>query len=68
MIKTDEELKTSLRELAQSEDAPISYTAGTWKVKDRIVVWRSVAPRIYDEHLERFAAVAIQVLGEKNPH
>jgi hypothetical protein len=56
-----------IREIASRPDAPLSYRHGAWKIVPRYEAWHALAPRVFDELLERFHRVAAQVLGELDP-
>jgi hypothetical protein len=56
-----------LREVLAFPDSPLNYNNGVWSFKDRLVLWQALAPRLFDDHLDRFKASAIKVLGEVDP-
>lgn len=56
-----------LREVLAFSNSPLNYNNGVWSFKDRLVLWQALAPRLFDDHLDRFKESAIKVLGEVDP-
>lgn len=54
-------------DILQFPDSPLSVKNGVWKVSDRLDLWNALAPRLLDQHLEVFKALAVRVLKEKDP-
>lgn len=48
-------------------DTPLNHHDGKWEIASRYEVWHLLGSRVFEEHLERFRAVAIKVLKEKHP-
>ena len=67
MIKNSEEWIETMREVLLLPGSPVEQKDGRWKVPEPLDVWKAVAPRIFDVHLQRFQKIAIQVLREKDP-
>ncbi len=56
-----------LRETLQVHDCPLSYKNGLWGFKDRLRSWQELGNRLFDDHLDTFKAVAIEVLRVDDP-
>lgn len=56
-----------LRETLQVHDCPLSYKNGLWNFKDRLKSWRELGGRLFDNHLDTFKAVALEVLRIEDP-
>jgi hypothetical protein len=56
-----------IREILQQPDPPLSFRNGQWEVIDRLELWKVLASRAFDEHLDRFKTMAVTVLRERNP-
>jgi len=56
-----------LRETLQAHDCPLSYTNGSWRFKDRLKSWQNFGGRLFDDHLERFKLVALEVFRIDDP-
>ena len=65
--KAYEEWIGKMREVALRTAAPLIQRDGKWKFIPRYEGWYALAPRLYDEHLERLKSVAVSVLREKDP-
>ena len=57
----------SAREVFLQSGSRIKCKDGHWSVSDRSNVLSDIAPHIFNEHLERFAQVAVDVLSEVDP-
>jgi hypothetical protein len=57
----------NLRETLQVHDCPLSYKNGLWRFKDRLKSWQELGVRIFDNHLDTFKAVALEVLRIDDP-
>ncbi len=57
----------SLRETLQAHDCPLSYKNGLWRFKDRLKSWKGLGARIFDNHLDTFKIVALDVLRIDDP-
>lgn len=67
MIRNTEQWTSSVREVSLLRGAPIEQTNGRWKVVERLSAWKALGPRIFDEYLDRFLKVAVEVLRERDP-
>ena len=56
-----------LREILQVHDCPLSYKNGIWSFKDRLKSWQELGGRLFDDHLDTFKAVALDVLRIEDP-
>ena len=56
-----------LRETLQVHDCPLSYKNGLWGFKDRLKSWQELADRLFDNHLDTFKALALEVLTIDDP-
>lgn len=56
-----------LRETLQVHDCPLSYKNGIWSFKDRLKSWQELGGRLFDNHLDTFKAVALDVLRIEDP-
>lgn len=57
----------TLRETLQIHDCPLSYKNGLWRFKDRLKSWQELGVRIFDDHLDIFKSVALEVLRIDDP-
>jgi hypothetical protein len=57
----------NLRETLQVHDCPLSYKNGLWRFKDRLKSWQELGVRIFDNYLDTFKAVALEVLRIDDP-
>ncbi len=67
MIKDSEEWLASIRDASLASDPPVSQKNGRWKVADRLSTWKTLGPKIFDDYLDRFQRMAIEVLREYDP-
>ncbi|MCA0899304.1 hypothetical protein [Microbulbifer agarilyticus] len=58
---------SDIREIIQSEDAPIVLDNGIWRVLNRESLWTNSSSRFFDAHLETFENKVIDVLSEIDP-
>lgn len=56
-----------LRETLQINDCPLSYKNGLWSFKDRAKSWHEFGSRLFDDHLDTFKVVALEVLRLDDP-
>jgi hypothetical protein len=56
-----------LRETLHVHDCPLSYKNGSWRFKDRLKSWQDLGGRIFDNHLDIFKAIALEVLRVDDP-
>jgi hypothetical protein len=67
MIKDHKDWANALRDVSLLANSPVQQKDGKWDVPNRKDIWKSIGPRISDEHLNRLRAVAVEVLKEKDP-
>jgi hypothetical protein len=67
MIKDTEQWISSVREVSLLTGAPLQQKNGRWKVTQRLEAWKALGARIFDEQLDRFQKVAVEVLRERDP-
>jgi len=58
---------SDVRELLCQEDSPLSLRNGTWSVAKRREMWQELGPYLFDEHLDKFRHIAVEVLREPDP-
>jgi hypothetical protein len=58
---------SGIREILQQPESPLSLKNGIWTVIKRKEMWQELGPRLFDEHLDRFKQVVIDVLKEPDP-
>jgi hypothetical protein len=56
-----------LRETLQIHDRPLSYKNGLWRFKERLMSWQELGSRLFDDHLDTFKVVALEVLKVDDP-
>ncbi len=57
----------SLRAALQQPETPVQHKNGKWTVRDRKAAWIAAGPLIFDDHVERLRAAAVEVLTERDP-
>ncbi|WP_103309414.1 MULTISPECIES: hypothetical protein [unclassified Pseudomonas] len=57
----------SMRVAALASGTPLIHQYGDWKFSLRFEGWYALGPRIFDEHLDRFRAIAVSVFTEADP-
>src|SRR5262245_51750915 len=67
MIKNREEWVSSIREISLLPNPAVVQKEGKWAVVQRKEAWQLTGPRIFDDHLDRFRKVAVDVLSEHDP-
>ena len=58
---------TNLRETLQIHDCPLSYKNGLWCFKDRLKSWQELGVNLFDDHLDIFKSVVLEVLQVDDP-
>ena len=58
---------SSLREVLQERDNPLTLRNGHWEVANRKTLWHAMGSRIFDAHLDNFKICAVEVLSEIDP-
>ena len=66
MIKNREEWVSSIREVSLLPNSPVAQNDGKWAIAQRKEAWEAVGPRIFDDQLDRFRIVAVEVLRERD--
>ena len=56
-----------LREVLQIHDTPLTYKNGLWSFKDRLHSWQDLGSRLFDDHMNTFKAIALEVLRVDDP-
>jgi hypothetical protein len=67
MIKDEDQWRAAVREASLLPETPVKQKDGRWKVAERLEAWKALGPRMFDEHLDRFRKVAVEVLRERDP-
>jgi hypothetical protein len=57
----------TMREIALRPDTPLNHHNDTWKVISRYEGWYALGPKLFDEHLDRFKRIVVEVLKERDP-
>ena len=56
-----------IREVIQLSDSPISLQNGIWKIEERTSLWTALDSRIFDDHLDTFKELIVEILSERDP-
>lgn len=56
-----------MRDLTLRPGTPLVQRNGVWKVVARYEGWYALGPRVFDEHLDRFKEIVVNVLSERDP-
>ena len=56
-----------VREALQQPGTPITQRNGIWSVSERMELWQTLGPRVFDDHLDRLRQTATTVLMERDP-
>jgi hypothetical protein len=67
MIKDEEQWLASIRETSLLPESPIQQKDGRWKVGERLAAWKALGPKMFDDYLNRFRKIAVEVLRERDP-
>ena len=57
----------TMRVIALRPDTPLNHHNDTWKVISRYEGWYALGPKLFDEHLDRFKKIVVEVLKERDP-
>jgi len=57
---------SKIREILQFPDTPLSFKNGIWKL-NRSRLWNVLGARIFDQNLDVFKSIIVEVLTEKDP-
>ena len=61
---------SDIRGVLQQQDSPLSLTNGKWSVasfEKRNEMWKELGPYLFDDHLDSFKQIAVEVLKEPDP-
>jgi hypothetical protein len=58
---------SGIRGILQQPESPLSLKNGTWTVHKRKEMWELLGAHLFDEHLNRFKEIAVDVLKEPDP-
>ena len=67
MIQNEKEWIAALRDVSLLAGSPVKQKDGLWEISQRKETWEAIGPRLFDEHLDRFMAIAVEVLRERDP-
>src|ERR1039458_5548090 len=67
MIQNEKEWIDSLREISLLSGSPVKQKNGLWEIESRKETWEAIGPRLFDEHLDRIKAIAVEILKERDP-
>lgn len=67
MIKNTEEWLASIRDASLASEPAVLQKNGKWKIADRLGTWKAFGPKIFDDYLDRFEKLAVEVLREYDP-
>lgn len=67
MSKANNPITESLRAALQEPGTPVQHKNGKWTVPDRKAAWIAAGAHVFDDHLERLRAAAVEVLTERDP-
>lgn len=56
-----------LRETLNQDNNPFSFKNGIWKVNDRQKLWQDLGSYLFNEHLDKFGQISVEVLKELDP-
>lgn len=55
------------RDILQYPDSPLSLKNGTWKVENKVELWKKLGSRVFDQDLDNFKNLATSTLTELDP-
>jgi len=58
---------SGIRGVLQQPGSPLSLKNGTWTVVKRRELWQTLGESLFDEHLDRFKQMVVDVLKEPDP-
>lgn len=56
-----------IRTIERNEGSPIEHKSGVWFFSNRKLTWIALSSCLYNEHLDKFQQIAIQVLTARDP-
>jgi len=58
---------SKIRRILQEPDSPLSLRNGVWTVAKRQEMWQELGTMLFDDHLDKFKQIVVDVLKEPNP-
>jgi len=58
---------SGIRGILQQPESPLSLKNGIWTVVKRKELWQTLGESLFDEHLDRFKQIVVDVLKEPDP-
>jgi len=58
---------SGIRGILQQTESPLTLKNGIWTISKRQEMWQAFGSQIFDEHLDRFKQVVVNVLREPGP-
>lgn len=58
---------SGIRGILQQPESPLSFKNGTWTVAKRKEMWQECGAMLFDEQLDRFKQIVVEVLKEPDP-
>jgi len=58
---------SKIREIIQQPESPVSLKNGIWTVTERLELWHTHGPWLFDDHLDIFKECALDILLERDP-
>jgi hypothetical protein len=58
---------SGIRGILQEPGSPLSLKDGVWEVVKRKELWEALGASLFDEHLDRFKGIVVDVLRERDP-
>ncbi len=55
------------REMLQTPNSPYKFNNGIWEISNRVDQWEMLGSRLFDQTLDIFREIAVQVLSEYDP-
>ncbi len=56
-----------IRKIESIENSPLEHHSGHWSVKDREKSWVNCASRLFNDHLDKFHQVTVEILSTLDP-
>jgi hypothetical protein len=58
---------SGIREILQQPESPLSLKNGIWAINKRQEMWQAFGTSLFNEHLDRFKQVVVDILREPDP-
>jgi len=58
---------SKIREILQQPESSLTLKNGKWAVTKRLEMWKTLGPRLFDDHIDRFKQCVVDVLTERDP-